>query len=122
MDAQPQSDRFAIGQSVSRKEDPVLLRGEGRYTDDISLAGQAYAVVVRSRYAHGVLRSVERAEAQGHAPACSRCMSPMTWPKPESTPCRQRPARTMMGRTRPARASRRWRPTKSAMSANPSPW
>jgi carbon-monoxide dehydrogenase large subunit len=64
MDAQPQSDRFAIGQSVSRKEDPVLLRGEGRYTDDISLPGQAYAVVVRSRYAHGVLRSVDRAEAQ----------------------------------------------------------
>ena len=64
MDAQPQSGRFAIGQSVSRKEDPVLLRGEGRYTDDISLPGQAHAVVVRSRYAHGVLRSVDRAEAQ----------------------------------------------------------
>jgi carbon-monoxide dehydrogenase large subunit len=64
MDVQPQSDRFAIGQSVSRKEDPVLLRGEGRYTDDISLPGQAHAVIVRSRYAHGVLRSVDRAEAQ----------------------------------------------------------
>ena len=65
MDAQPQSDRFAIGQPVSRKEDPVLLRGEGRYTDDISLPGQAYAVVIRSRYAHGTLRAVDRAEAQG---------------------------------------------------------
>ncbi len=35
--------RFAIGQPVSRKEDPVLLRGEGRYSDDLSLPGQAYA-------------------------------------------------------------------------------
>ena len=35
-------DRFAVGQSVPRHEDPVLLRGEGRYTDDLNLDGQAY--------------------------------------------------------------------------------
>ncbi len=51
--------RFAIGQPVSRKEDPVLLRGEGRYSDDLSLPGQAYAVMVRSRYAHGVLLEIQ---------------------------------------------------------------
>jgi carbon-monoxide dehydrogenase large subunit len=55
--------RFAIGQPVSRKEDPVLLRGEGRYSDDLSLPGQAHAVVVRSRYAHGILRSIDTTEA-----------------------------------------------------------
>ncbi len=66
MDAQIElaPDRFAIGQSVRRTEDPVLLRGEGRYTDDLNLPGQAYAVVVRSRVAHGVLRRVDTAEAQ----------------------------------------------------------
>jgi aerobic carbon-monoxide dehydrogenase large subunit len=64
MDMQPDTQtRFAIGQPVSRKEDPVLLRGEGRYTDDLSLPGQAYAVVVRSRHAHGMLLSVARADA-----------------------------------------------------------
>ena len=57
------SARFAIGQPVSRKEDPVLLRGEGRYSDDLSLPGQAYGVIVRSRYAHGVLRGIDAAEA-----------------------------------------------------------
>jgi len=31
----------AIGQPVLRAEDPKLLRGEGRYTDDINLPGQA---------------------------------------------------------------------------------
>ncbi len=51
--------RFAIGQPVSRKEDPVLLRGEGRYSDDLTLPGQVYGVLVRSRYAHGLLREVQ---------------------------------------------------------------
>ena len=59
----PSNDRFAIGQSVSRKEDPVLLRGEGRYTDDLSLPGQVYAAIVRSRYGHGLLRGIDSAEA-----------------------------------------------------------
>ena len=52
-------ERFAVGQPVSRKEDPVLLRGEGRYTDDLNLPGQLHAVVVRSRIAHGLLRGVD---------------------------------------------------------------
>ena len=51
--------RFAIGQPVSRKEDPVLLRGEGQYSDDVSWPGQLYAVMVRSRHAHGILREVD---------------------------------------------------------------
>jgi aerobic carbon-monoxide dehydrogenase large subunit len=33
--------KFALGQPVPRNEDPTLLRGEGRYTDDLSLPGQA---------------------------------------------------------------------------------
>jgi carbon-monoxide dehydrogenase large subunit len=56
-------ERFAIGQPVPRSEDPVLLRGAGHYSDDVSLPGQAYAVMVRSQHAHGVLRQVETAAA-----------------------------------------------------------
>ncbi len=56
--------KFGIGQPVPRTEDPKLLRGEGRYTDDINLPDQAYAVIVRSRIAHGVLRKVDTAEAK----------------------------------------------------------
>ena len=51
--------KYAIGQPVSRKEDPVLLRGEGRYTDDLNLPGQLYAVMVRSGYAHGTIRAID---------------------------------------------------------------
>jgi len=54
---------FGIGQPVTRKEDPQLLRGAGRYTDDVTVAGQAFAAMVRSPYAHGTLNGVDAAEA-----------------------------------------------------------
>ena len=56
--------KFALGQPVPRNEDPVLLRGEGRYTDDLSLPGQAYAVIVRSRYAHGVINAIDTEDSR----------------------------------------------------------
>ena len=56
--------KFGIGQPVRRSEDPKLVRGEGRYTDDINLPGQAYAVMVRSRDAHGVIRGIDTAAAK----------------------------------------------------------
>jgi carbon-monoxide dehydrogenase large subunit len=57
-------EKFAVGQSVPRSEDPMLLRGEGRYTDDVSLPGQAYAVMVRSRNGHGVIRAIDAQAAR----------------------------------------------------------
>ncbi|MEZ5930909.1 MAG: xanthine dehydrogenase family protein molybdopterin-binding subunit [Alphaproteobacteria bacterium] len=56
--------KFGIGQSVSRKEDPRLVSGRGRYTDDIDLANQAHAVFLRSPVAHGVVRGLDVAEAE----------------------------------------------------------
>jgi carbon-monoxide dehydrogenase large subunit len=50
--------KFGVGQPVPRSEDPRLLRGEGKYTDDVNAPGQAYAAIVRSRYAHGILRGI----------------------------------------------------------------
>src|SRR4051812_14702082 len=47
-----------IGDSVPRTEDPSLLSGKGRYTDDVNEPGQAYAWMVRSQHAHGVLKAV----------------------------------------------------------------
>src|SRR5579884_3541526 len=57
-------EKFAVGQSVPRKEDPMLLRGRGRYTDDVSLPGQVYAVMVRSQIAHGVIRGIDTEAAR----------------------------------------------------------
>ncbi|HEX5455717.1 MAG TPA: xanthine dehydrogenase family protein molybdopterin-binding subunit [Stellaceae bacterium] len=52
-------ERYAVGQPVPRSEDPVLLRGVGHYTDDFSAAGQAHAVMLRSPYAHGIIRGID---------------------------------------------------------------
>ena len=62
-ESDPMTPGFGIGQPVRRTEDPTLLRGAGRYTDDIALDGQAYAAMVRSPHAHGILKAVDTAEA-----------------------------------------------------------
>jgi aerobic carbon-monoxide dehydrogenase large subunit len=56
--------KFGIGQPVRRSEDPKLVRGEGRYTDDIGVSGQAYAVMVRGNVAHGAIRGIDTAAAK----------------------------------------------------------
>ncbi len=55
--------KFGIGQSAPRVEDWRLLRGEGRYTDDIDLPGQARGFLVRSPHAHARIVSVDVDEA-----------------------------------------------------------
>jgi carbon-monoxide dehydrogenase large subunit len=55
--------KFGVGQPVLRTEDPTLVRGQGRYVDDLALPGQVYAVMVRSPYAHGVINGVDTSEA-----------------------------------------------------------
>src|SRR5262249_18745319 len=56
--------KYGVGQPVRRKEDDTLVRGKGRDTDDFNLPGQAYAVIVRSTQAHGVIRGIETAAAK----------------------------------------------------------
>ena len=55
---------FAVGQGVSRFEDPRLIRGGGRYTDDIKLPGLVHAVVLRSPHAHAKIKSIDTAAAK----------------------------------------------------------
>lgn len=55
--------QFGIGQPVMRFEDPRLLRGEGRFLNDVNLPGQAHAVVVRSPHAHARIRSIATSAA-----------------------------------------------------------
>jgi carbon-monoxide dehydrogenase large subunit len=49
----------AIGRRIRRTEDPALLRGQGRYIDDIRIAGTLHAVFVRSPHAHALVRSID---------------------------------------------------------------
>jgi carbon-monoxide dehydrogenase large subunit len=51
--------KFGIGQPVSRFEDPRLIRGGGRYVDDMALPGMAFGYVLRSPHAHAKIRSID---------------------------------------------------------------
>jgi carbon-monoxide dehydrogenase large subunit len=55
--------QFGIGQAVTRFEDQRLLRGEGRFQNDVDLPGQCHAVIVRSVHAHARIRSIETGAA-----------------------------------------------------------
>src|SRR5215472_5166795 len=57
--------KYGVGQPVRRKEDETLVRGKGKYTDDFSLPRQAYAWMVRSSHAHGIIRGIDAAAAKG---------------------------------------------------------
>jgi len=60
------SQKFGVGQSVSRKEDPILVQGQGCYTDDIEAEGQAFAVFLRSPIAHGRIKELRTNAALAH--------------------------------------------------------
>src|SRR5215203_3478299 len=53
-----------MGRSVRRLEDTTLLRGRGRFVDDIELPGLLHAVFVRSPVAHALLKGVDAASAR----------------------------------------------------------
>jgi aerobic carbon-monoxide dehydrogenase large subunit len=57
--------KFGVGQPVRRTEDPVLVQGQGRYTDDLNLPGQAHAVFVRGRNGHGTIKGIDTSAAKG---------------------------------------------------------
>jgi carbon-monoxide dehydrogenase large subunit len=52
-----------IGDAMVRKEDLRLLRGRGRYSDDVNMDGQAYAVMIRSPHAHARIARIDAAAA-----------------------------------------------------------
>ncbi len=55
--------KYAIGQSVPRTEDPRLLKGRGRYVDDVSMPHQTHAFMLRSPHAHAEIRSIDASAA-----------------------------------------------------------
>src|SRR3954451_4494878 len=53
-----------IGRPLPRWEDLRLVRGAGRYTDDVAVSGEAYAVLVRAPHAHARITQIEVAAAR----------------------------------------------------------
>jgi aerobic carbon-monoxide dehydrogenase large subunit len=52
-----------FGSGIRRREDPRLLTGSARYTDDITLAGMVHAAILRSPHAHARIRRINTSAA-----------------------------------------------------------
>src|SRR5687767_14898130 len=48
-----------IGSSIKRREDPSLITGRGKFTDDLKVQGMLHAAIVRSPHAHARIRSID---------------------------------------------------------------
>lgn len=57
-------EKYSVGQSLPRTEDPKLVCGAGRFTDDVNHADQAHAYVMRSPFAHGTISTLDTKAAQ----------------------------------------------------------
>ncbi len=53
-----------IGTPVLRKEDPRLLTGEARFTDDLVIPGALHLAVLRSPFAHARIRGIDASAAK----------------------------------------------------------
>src|SRR5260370_5408008 len=52
-----------LGESYKRKEDARFIRGQGNYVDDVQLPGMLYGDIVRSPYAHALIKNVDISKA-----------------------------------------------------------
>ncbi len=52
-----------IGQRMLRREDPALLTGEAKFTNDLVIPGALHLAVLRSPYAHARIKSIDVTDA-----------------------------------------------------------
>src|SRR5579862_7826020 len=69
---------FAVGQPVPRFEDPRLLRGGGRYVDDMVLPRMVFGHVLRSPHAHARIAKIDVARAKA-APGVLAVLTGEDW-------------------------------------------
>ena len=55
-----------IGHRVRRVEDDRFIRGKGTYVDDVKLPGMLHMAILRSPYAHAVIKGIDTSLAQAH--------------------------------------------------------
>ncbi len=53
-----------IGAAIRRREDPALITGKARYTDDLQLPNMAYVAILRSPYSHARIRGIDTSAAK----------------------------------------------------------
>jgi carbon-monoxide dehydrogenase large subunit len=73
-------------EAPGRSEDARLLKGQGRFTADLSFPNMAYAVLVRAPYGHADIVSIDTAEA-AKAPGVLAVYTAADFPELEGIPC-----------------------------------
>ena len=105
---------FSVGQAVTRLEDPRLLRGQGRFLDDMVFGRQVHAAIVRSPHAHAEIRAIDAAAALA-APGVHTVLTGADYraddlgPIPSMPPYKKRDGSPMFVPDRPAIAIERVR-------------
>ena len=76
-DIKRMTPKFGMAQPVPRVEDPRLLKGDGRYTDDIVLPGMLAGVVLRSPHAAAKINGITT-EGRRRCRGCWRSIRALT--------------------------------------------
>ncbi|GCL64379.1 xanthine dehydrogenase family protein molybdopterin-binding subunit [Pseudaquabacterium pictum] len=113
MNAPMEARMFGSGKTVRRIEDPALVTGQGRYTDDETLPGQTHLVFLRSPYAHADITGIDTSAALAMpgvvavytgadlAAAGVKPMAGVPFPRPDGKPGATAPRRALAhGRVR----------------------
>jgi len=108
MSAPIETLRFGSGQSIQRVEDPTLITGRGRFTDDEHLPGQAHLAFLRSPYGHARIVSVDADAARAMpgvlavftgaelvAAGVKPLPGPSAFPRPDGKPGASAPRRAL---------------------------
>src|SRR5690349_1968484 len=53
-----------FGSGIKRREDPRLITGKGKYTDDMQLQGMLHMAIVRSPHAHARIKKIDTSSAK----------------------------------------------------------
>jgi aerobic carbon-monoxide dehydrogenase large subunit len=59
-------DNSVFGKPIKRNEDPLLLKGQALFVDDIHLPGMAHIAFMRSPHAHARILSIDTSAAQAY--------------------------------------------------------
>ena len=97
-----------IGESVLRKEDAPLIVGQGRYVDDIKLAGMAFGAFTRSPHAHAVITGIDTSAAEA-MPGVVKVLTYATLGLEAGVPCASNPVGNAVQPKRPILADGRVR-------------
>ena len=100
MNAPTETLKFGSGHTVRRIEDPALVTGRGKFTDDLTLPGQTHLAFLRSPYAHARITSIDADEARSMpgvllvltgADLAAAGVKPIAFevpfPRPDGSPC-----------------------------------